>query len=296
MLRSSISNPNKAWALVDEGNLFLENQCLAIVEAMNLPAHLHRVSLPGLWRTLPLWSIPNLVNRVHSTPKPLRFSQPSFIICGGKIALKIGSYFKKKNETFIAALGPTTGSFHKIILENHIQEEKRNIINTLGPLHRIHPDVLFQARIRFYRKIDHLPKPRIGIFLEGNECLKSLIKILPLLFKKNFFSLMIHAKTLSEENKYRLTRVVEKIPHLLWQGQAKNPYLGFLSHSDALIVSNSSSLLVAEGTSVAKPLFIYPHFSLSPYIQTLIQKGYASLLTKDSFLHSYRVFSPLQEA
>jgi uncharacterized protein len=294
-LRLSTANPDKAWALVDIGNPFLETQCLAIAEAMDFPAHLYRVSLPWLWRALPLGLVPNIMGKVHSTPKSLMSSRPSFVICGGKVALKIGSFLRKRQGTFVVALGPTSSAFHKVIVENHIREEKSNIIKTLGPLHRIGPQVLLQARQTYYRKIDHLPKPRVGLFLEGNEPLGPLVEIFVFLNKKTPFSLMIHGKGLSEENRKDLASAFERIPHLLWQGQGEDPYLGFLSHSDALIVSHSSSLRVAEATSVAKPLLIHPVCETDSFVQALIQKGYASFLTKDSSLFSFPVLPPLQE-
>lgn len=213
----------------------------------------------------------------------------------GKISLNVGVTLKKRLNTFVVALGPTTSAFHKVIVESHKYGEKSNTISTFGPLHRIHPEVLSQARTTFYRKIDHLPKPRVGIFFEGNECLESLIETLNFLYKKTTFSLMIYGKDLSEEDKKRLSYAFEKIPHLQWQSMGENPYLGFLSHSDAIIVSNTFTLKVAEATAVGKPLFIYPVCSFDPYVQTLIQRGYASILTKDSSLFSYSILPPLQE-
>jgi len=294
-LRLPIANHAKAWVLVDEGNPSLETQCLGLVEAMDFPAHLHRVSLPWLWRNLPLWAGPNIMFRVQSSPKPLMSPWPSFVICAGKVGLKIGNYLRKRHHAYTVAFEPASASFHKIIVEGHTSSEKRNKIMTFGPLHRIQPGVILQARQAFYRKIDHLPKPRVGVFLEGSEPLEPLIETLISLYKKNPFSLMIHGKALSEESLKRLAIAFKKIPHLLWYGQEEDPYLGFLAHSDAIVVSPTSSLMVAEAGSVGKPLFIYPSFGLNAYVQTLMQKGYAPLLSKESHLFSGPVLSPLQE-
>ena len=106
---------------------------------------------------------------------------------------------------------------------------------------------------------------------------------------------MVHGQSLSEETRQQLTVALDKIPHSLWFGQEEDPYLGFLSHSDAIIVSNSSSLMVAEATSAGKPLFIYPVVSLSSYVETLLQKGYAFLLGRESSLFPRFMLPPLQE-
>ena len=109
---------------MDENRPFLETQCLGIIEAMDMPAQLHRVSLPFFWQMLPLWLTPNLLPKVRSTPKPLKFPLPSFVICGGKVALKMGAYLKKKNKTFAVALKGNPSFFHKVIIESDEQEEK----------------------------------------------------------------------------------------------------------------------------------------------------------------------------
>lgn len=294
--RLSIVNPRKAWILVDQNNPLLEMQCLAVAELMDFPAHLHRVSMPWFWRYMPLGLGVDVTVRAHSTPKPLMTPWPSFVLCSGSVALKIGTYLRKKHHTFTVALGTSSSSFHKVVLEGHQQDEKSNKIITLGPLHRIHADVLLQARKTFYRKIDHLPKPRVGLFLEGEEPLEPLREELICLYKKTPFSLMIHGGMLSEKNKKYLTAFPQEIPQLFWHGQENDPYLGFLAHSDAIIVSNSSSLKVAQASSAGTSLFIYPSRPLNAYVQTLIQKGYASLLTRDSFLFSRSRLPPLQEA
>ena len=293
--RLSIVNPAKVWVLVDKDNPFLETQCLGIAEAMDFPAHLYRVSVPWGWKYIPLWLVPDIILRVHSTPKPLMSPWPSLVICGGKVGLKIGSYLRKKHNSFTVAFGSTSSSFHKVVIESCQQGEKRNKIMTLGPLPRIHPEGLLQARQSVYRKMDHLPKPRIGLFLEGQEPLLPLIDFLKNFYKKTPFSLMIYEEKLSEERRKCLAMGFKEIPHLLWDGQGEDPYLGFLAHSETIIVSNSSSLMMAEASSVGKPLFIYPISSLDLYVQALIQKGYAALLTKESSLFSRIVLPPLQE-
>lgn len=290
-----ISNPTLSWVLVDKGNPFLETQCLSLVEALEFPTHLHRVSLPLLWRGLPLWLIPDLLAKIQSSPKSLKEPLPSFVICGGRVALKLGAFLRKKHQIFTVAVGEASSSFHKVIVEGHTQDEKGNEIRTLGPLHRIRPEVILQARQTFYRKVDSLPKPRVGIFLEGGERLESLMEMLTILRQKTPFSLMIHGENLSEANKKHLTVFLEGIPHLLWYGQEEDPYLGFLAHSEAIIVTTSSSLMLAETTSAEKPLFIYPSGPLNAYVETLIEKKYAHLLKKESILFSRSILPPLQE-
>lgn len=292
----SITKPGKAWVLVDEGNPFLETQCLSIVEAMELPAHLHRVSLSSFWRYIPLDFIPNLFGKIHSIPTPLAPPYPSVVICGGRVSLKLATYLKRKYNIFTVAVGHSGSSFDKIILESHKPEEKGRSIMTFGPLHRIQQDNLLHARKTFYRKIDHLPKPRVSLFLDRSEGLKTLIEILVSLYKKNPFSLMIHGENLSEEDQNGLAKAFKEIPHFLWYGQEEDPYLGFLAHSDALIVSHSSSLMLAEATAVGKPLFISSSRSLEPYAKALIQSKHAYILTKDSLLFSRPSLAPLQES
>lgn len=295
-LRLPTAEPNKAWVLVDEGNPFLETQCLSIAETMDFPAHLHRISLSWVWRHLPLCFIPDLMSKIHSVPTPFASPWPSFVVCGGRVALKVGMYLKKKYGVFSVAVGQARSSFDKIILESNLSEERGRKIMTFGPLHRIYQDSLLHARQTFYRKVDPLPKPRVSLFLEGQENLESLINILASLHKKNAFSLMIYAENLSEGDQKYLTEAFEKIPHLLWCGNGEDPYLGFLAHSEAIIMRDNASLMLAEATAVGKPLFMYPSRRLNSYGHALIQAKRASLLTQDSFLFSRSLLAPLQES
>lgn len=173
--RLSTSNPTKAWILVDEGNSFLETQCLAVAEAMDIPAHLYRVSMDWYWKYIPLWLIPDIMAKVSVTQKPLTSLLPSFVVCGGEVGLILGANLRKKHHAFTVGFGPASSSFHKIILESHFQGEQKNKIHTLGPLHRIHPESLIKARQTFYRTIDHLPKPRVTLLIGREEGLDTLV-------------------------------------------------------------------------------------------------------------------------
>lgn len=287
---------NEAWVLVDEGAPFLETQCLSIVEAMDLSPRLYRVKMSWFWRYIPAMLIPNFIARVQATPKPLSPPWPSFVVCGGQVGLKLGRYLKNKHTVFTVALGSTSSpSFQKIIIESPVQGEENKQIVTFGPLHRIYSEGLSEARKIFYRKIDHLPKPRVGLFLRGDEPLEPLLESLTFLYKKAPFSLMIYGETLLEEKEEIFSELLKEIPYILWNGTGEDPYLGFLAHSEAIIVSNASSLMVAEATSAGKPLFIYCSSVLDPYSQALIQKGYAMMLTKDSSLFAHSSLPLLHE-
>lgn len=295
-LRSCTVRSDVLWILVDEDSPSLETQCLALGEALDFPAQLYRVSLPSFWQSLPLWTGFAIEKKICASPKPLTPPWPSFVVCGGKVASKMGVFLRKKHGTFAVAMGRASSTFHKRILQGCVQEEKGRKIITFGPLHRIHPDILLEARKIFYRHIDHLPKPRVGLFLEGKEPLEPLIKIITALYEKNPFSLMIHGGVLRRESINRLKSAFQHIPHVLWKDQEEDPYLGFLAHSEAILLSHPSPLLLAEAGAAGKPLFIYPASNLAPYAQALTDRGYAKNLTKESSVFSRQSLPPLQEA
>ena len=296
-LRSSTSNSKPVWALVDEGKHELETQCLSLVEAMELPAHLYRVSLSAFWQLIPTLLIPDLISKVKVTPKPLNSPWPALIICGGTKALKVGSYIKNVHGGFLVSLGSTLSfSSDKMILVGNSTEQVKKKIITLGPLHRIQQDNLLNARQHIYRKLEHLPKPRVGIFLNGQEPLKPLFEILLSLCKKSPFSLMIHTEASSTETFREIETTLAEIPHVCWDGQGENPYLGFLSHSDAVILSNTSSLKIAEATSTGKPIFMYCTVSKDSFSNVLLEKGYIFELKKDVNLFPRVFLPPLHES
>ncbi len=295
--RSPISSSLNTWVLVDEGNAFVETQCLGLIEALDFPAHFHRVSLPTLWRYIPHFLLPGLLKKATSRPKPLKQPWPTLIICGGPIALKLGSALRKKQTAFLISLDTSLNfsSDMQIYSSDRIAQKDKKIM-TLGPMHRISPESLLQARQHTYRKVDHLPKPRVGVFLSAGDPLAPLLDMLIKLHKKSPISLMIHCHSMSVENQQMCEQILSKIPYILWKGEGQNPYVGFLAHSDAVIVSNTSPLLVAEATSTRKPLFIYQTATPTAYVKSLLQKGYAFPLTSDTNLFPHVYLPPLQEA
>ncbi len=295
--RSSTNSTKPVWALVDEGNYELETQCLSLVEAMELPAHLYRISLSTFWQLIPTLLIPNLISKVKVTPKPLKSPWPALIICGGAKALKVGSFIKNIHGGYLVSLGTSLGfSSDKMIVVGSSTEAVKKKINTLGPLHRIQQDKLLNARQHIYRKLERIPKPRVGVILNGQEPLRPLFEILLSLHKKSPFSLMIHLGVSSAEAYKEIESGFADIPHVCWDGKDDNPYLGFLAHSDAVIVSNTSSLKIAEATSTGKPIFMYCTASKDSFTNALLEKGYIFELKKDVNLFPRVFLPPLHES
>lgn len=295
-LRFPTSSPHKAWVLVDEEESFIEKQCLALMEGVDFPCHFYRVSFEYSWKFIPWWLTPNFMIKVAATPKPLRSPWPTFIICGGKAGLKVGAYLRKKQASFVVGVGASSSYFDQTVQIGDAPKEQGKKVVSFGPIHRLYPELLLQARKSIYRKIDHLPKPRIGLFLTGQDHPETLISSVHALHKRTSLSLMIWVEDPTQVSLHKLKKGFENLPHVLWEGKGENPYVGFLAHSDGIIVSSTSPLMVAEVSVVGKPFFIYQTDSLDSYMKALIQKGYASLLTEQSSILSRGTFSPPQEA
>ena len=78
---------------------------------------------------------------------------------------------------------------------------------------------------------------------------------------------------------------LSSLPHYayLWGSKEENPYLGFLSCADNLIVTGDSVSMCCEATATGKPLQIFTGKNwLTPkhlrFIDSLVANNYAALL------------------
>ncbi len=129
--------------------------------------------------------------------------------------------------------------------------------------------------------------------MEGDENLDGLVSLLEIHYKKAPLSLMIYGKGLTEENQRKLKQT--GIPQVLWVGEEPDPYLGFLAHSDGIIVNNASPLMMVEVSSMGKYLSVYLTQPLDQFTQTLIQQGIATVFDESSVLVSRAQAPSLQE-
>ena len=94
-------------------------------------------------------------------------------------------------------------------------------------------------------------------------------------------------------------------PHFFYNWHANeaknNPYLGFLSISDYIIVTGESISICSDGLSTGKPVYIYRKDGVlynkhRKFLDYLLELGYTKILNKETSTLEQLDYKPLHEA
>lgn len=173
-----------------------------------------------------------------------------------------------------------------------------NVFITQGVLHGITPELLAHAKSEWAEKFSLLPLPRIAVLVGGDT-------------KHAKFTLsdgawfIARAQQIAGDGTLMVStsrRTPADVAALIQQklqpadifypagSSEKNPYLGYLAHADAVIVSGDSLSMCCEATATGKPVFIHvPEGGVSKkhaaLHASLYAAGTAQPLTHQSTLH-----------
>ncbi|MFP6712609.1 MAG: mitochondrial fission ELM1 family protein [Rhodospirillales bacterium] len=297
------------WALVDE-RPGTGSQCNAVAKAINLPyveKKLHWSSFAKLPNFLTGASLRGISAESKSE---IKSPWPDLVIAAGRRAGAVARYIKKQSLDDCAVVqlmypGDTAISdFDLVAVPTHdgSVKEGRNIFRVTGAPHGINEASLSAARVRWHSKFGGLEKPVVGLIVGGAtkrrpfsaEMAKELGRQTAELATKLSGSLIV---TSSPRTGSALDDVLGGIsaasvePAFVYQWSAHspesdNPYLGFLSISDHLVVTGESTTMCSEACATGKPVHLFaPRNFLGDkhrrFVDELVSEGYALELGAD---------------
>ena len=139
------------------------------------------------------------------------------------------------------------------------------MIATNGALHQVTKDSLEKAYIEFKQGLNFYPKPLIVALIGGSTrrykfdvtSAKNFGFELSKLCKKTGGSALVTAsRRTSRASLSALKETLSKTPGTVWNGEGKNPYLGYLSHADYIFVTCDSVTMTSEAAETGKPIYI----------------------------------------
>ena len=265
-----MTGAKRNWILTD-GKQGMENQCLGLMEALDMKAEILRIKPRFPWSVLPpqLWVSP------LSAPGPdgnrLMPPWPDLLISTGRQTVAPALAIKKLQQDRIIAVqlqNPTVdpARFDLVIAPAHDELTGANVVSTLGALHRVTPDRLEQDAARFAERYAALPRPLVAVLLGGNNrqfkmTAKSAYRLGSLLAgmaKSQGAGLALTAsRRTGTANLERLSRALEGCPADLWDGTGDNPYFAMLGLADAIVVTGDSVNMVSEACATGKPVHVF---------------------------------------
>tara|TARA_B100000287_G_C20662892_1_gene790768 strand:- start:1740 stop:2726 length:987 start_codon:yes stop_codon:yes gene_type:complete len=267
---------NNIWLLIDDrkGNT---SQIYGIAKHINSKDIIEKkifynnlASLPNIFLCK---SIPHVKNKFKKHFKP---PWPKLVIGCGRRSAPIGLWIKKQSKGFSKCVQIMWPSYpHKnidlIFTPQHDKiPKKNNVINIFSSPNIIDNELLNHEYLKWNDKFKKLPNPKIAVLLGGNTKkhvfqpfhIINLMNQIKLLLKNKKASLLITtSRRTSLECIEMLKKELKNFSNdvILWEykNNKNNPYFGFLTHANLIIVTGDSVSQCSEAASTGKPLLIF---------------------------------------
>jgi len=271
----AVSGVPRVWVLADDrpGNT---TQALGLAEALGWPFELKRLK-PGLWSRLHnrwLGASARGIDPAHSDP--LEPPWPDLVIAAGRRTAPVALWLREQSlgATRLVQLGrkgadqaalfdlAVTPTYCRLFPHPHRLEVH-------GPLHRVSPERIAEARARWEPRLAGLPTPRIALLVGGSSGQYRLDaatsrqlgeRVARLAREAGGSVLASTSRRTSLAAGEALAGALATVPGLLYRpgDPGENPYLGLLAWADRLVVTGDSESALMEATSLGRPVLVYP--------------------------------------
>jgi mitochondrial fission protein ELM1 len=308
------SNPI-VWVLTDErtGN---NNQCIGVAEAMSVPFDIKAIDYENTAR------MPNFIRGrtfmgvAKSSRAELVAPWPDVVISAGRKLMPVARAIKRKSKGKALLLHMMNPGFpcydvNLMAIPQHDDIPARlNVLLTKGAPNRVNKSILAEQSKIWAKRFKHLPKPHVAVLVGGDNNFgpfttnhaKQLAKSVNHLLESCGGSALISTSRRTSPEAAEMVRETIKAPNYFYDvdSEDENPYFGFLSAADALVVGGDSVSMCSEACSTGKSVYIFKaHGMLSQkhlrFVRQLIAEGLAQDLNKN-ITFSETSYAPLNEA
>jgi len=268
-------NNNEIWLLLDDrkGN---SSQVLGVAKFIKSHNIVHKQisynSFANLHNLLLKFNILHVKNICKQQFKP---PWPKLIIGCGRRSTPIGLWIKKQSNNYsryvqIMWPGYPYKNIDLIFTPLHDKiTEKKNIIKITTSPNIINKNFLEKSYTKWKNNFNHFTSPKITLLIGGDTKkyklqaihIKKLISKIKILIGNKGSLLVTTSRRTSHECYKNLQSELKNlsIRSILWSPKHKtpNPYYGYLSHADIIIVTGDSISLCSEACATGKPVLIY---------------------------------------
>ena len=269
MTKTAAGSGQDCW-VVTPGHAGMENQAVALAEAVGLPFAVKRVHPRPPWTWLPPGWWPMPLAALGDDSDPIAAPWPDLLISCGRRAVPYALLVKRQSRGATAIVhiqNPQTGltPFDLVAPPRHDHLHGANVIETEASLHRITPARLAEAAESFAGQLAHLPRPLVAVLIGGSnacyrltpEIISSLAGQLRALCLEQGVGLAVTpSRRTGADNIKALREALDGLPAVIWDFEGANPYFGYLGLADAIIVTCDSVNMVSEACATGKPVHI----------------------------------------
>ncbi len=295
------------WTLTD-GGIGMVNQAVGLAEALGLQPQ-QKVLTPRFpWKHLApqFWLWP-----LKSGGDPLTPPWPDLLISCGNKAVAPAIAVRKAgagHTTAIHIQDPVVSPRHfdLVVAPSHDRLRGDNVIISLGAIGRVNGNRLAAAANAYADRLAHLPRPLVAVLVGGsNACYRftpaeatALADQLDALGKEYGAGFAITAsRRTGTDNVALLWKRLNRPGVAFWDGEGENPYFGYLSLADHVVVTADSVNMVTEAAATGKPVHIFDLPGASAKFRRFHEQMRATGITRpmNGRLDSWH-YTPLAEA
>ena len=261
---------NDACWVVTPGHAGMENQALALAEAVGLPFSIKRVKPRAPWTWLPPGWWPAPLSALGDASDTIAPPWPALLISCGRRAVPYSLHVRKASggaTRTVHIQNPQTAltGFDLIVPPAHDHLQGPNVFETAGSLHRVNRSLLEHEAAKFAAKLKHLPRPLVTVLIGGTnsyyrltpDVMEKLAGQLTELARTGGYGLAITpSRRTGDANIKALRAALENAPAEIWNFEGDNPYFGYLGLADAILVTCDSVNMITEACATGKPVHV----------------------------------------
>ena len=267
--------PPRVWVLRDDrpGNA---TQALGLAEALAWPYEVKQLRCRAAAALHNRWLGASLAGIDRDASTPLEPPWPDLVIAAGRRTAPVAQWIRAQSHgrARIVALGRKAGDdaerFDLVVTPSYARLFPHpHRIETSGPIHRVTRDALAKAGEEWADQLGDAPGPRIAVLVGGTSGqyrlgpkeaaeLGAACAALARACGGSLFATT--SRRLGPAATEAFCAAIGDI-HFLhrWKPEdPSNPYLGLLAHADAFVITGDSESMLAEATSLGRPVAIYP--------------------------------------
>jgi mitochondrial fission protein ELM1 len=267
--------PPSVWVLADDrpGNT---SQSIGLAEALGWPTEIKQLRL-GAWSLLNNRLLG--ASRRGADPRrssPLEPPWPDLVIAAGRRTAPVALWVREQSlgRTRLVQLGRKGGDaaelFDLVVTPSYCRlfpHPRR--IETSTALHKLNEARLAEAAARWKERLEAAPAPRIALLVGGTSGQYTLDVAGARRLGEDVMRLArevgasVFATTSRRVSPRAGDALVEALAgaayvHRWAPDDTENPYMGFLALADAIVVTGDSEAMLAEATTVGRPVYVYP--------------------------------------